>query len=482
VAVYVLSLVKTKAAAVLLGPAGVGLVGLYMSVTAMIAVVMSLGVGSSGVGEIASVAAGGDRNALARTARVLRRLCWLTGVAGWLVTAALSVPLSRWVFQSEDHRYALAILGGLVFCTLVGGGYAALLRGLRHIGDLARINLYSAAAGTVLSIVLYALFREAGIVPALLGSAFVSLLINWLFVRRISLESAPLRWADVSEVSLRMVRLGVAIMWSGFLVTFVEFATKGLITRHLGLDFAGYFQAAWTISGMFAGFILGAMAMDFFPRLCAVADDSEAATKLVNEQTEMGLLLALPGLLATFLFAPELVTVIFSTKFSPAAEILPWLLIGVLGKVAGWPLGFVALAKRKALWFALLETIVYVVQIGAVWWLLQTRGMEGVSMAFALVPLVYIGLYFTLSRRLVNFSWSAGAVRIFAASASLLVLASVIRWQSHGVFLWVASLCLVAFASIYALRGVHARVPPNSKLANVISKIPFSAILLRPLR
>lgn len=73
-----------------------------------------------------------------------------------------------------------------------------------------------------------------------------------------------------------MVRLVVAIMWSGFLITFVEFATMALLIRHIELDFAGYFHAAWSISGMFAGFLLGAMTMDFFPRFSAVAEDPQA--------------------------------------------------------------------------------------------------------------------------------------------------------------------------------------------------------------
>lgn len=87
----------------------------------------------------------------------------------------------------------MAILEDLVFCTLVGGGYVALLRGLLHIGDLAHISLYSAAAGTFHSIVLYGLFSKEEIVPVLLASAFVSLVISWLFVRRIRIERVFVR-------------------------------------------------------------------------------------------------------------------------------------------------------------------------------------------------------------------------------------------------------------------------------------------------
>lgn len=66
---------------------------------------------------------------------------------------------------------------------------------------------------------------------------------------------------------------------------------------------AGIYQAAWALSGLFAGFVLGAMGTDFYPRLTALIRDREAAVRAVNEQTEIGILLAVPWLLATLAFA-----------------------------------------------------------------------------------------------------------------------------------------------------------------------------------
>ena len=54
-------------------------------------------------------------------------------------------------------------------------------------------------------------------------------------------------------------------MWGGVLVAGVAFATRGLIIRKYGIDAGGIYQAAWGISGMFAGFILGAMGQDSIP-------------------------------------------------------------------------------------------------------------------------------------------------------------------------------------------------------------------------
>ena len=46
---------------------------------------------------------------------------------------------------------------------------------------------------------------------------------------------------------------------------------------------------------MYVGFILQAMGSDFYPRLTAVADDHAECNRLVNEQAQIGLLLAGPA-------------------------------------------------------------------------------------------------------------------------------------------------------------------------------------------
>ena len=73
------------------------------------------------------------------------------------------------------------------------------------------------------------------------------------------------------------------------------------------------------------GFILQAMAADFYPRLTSSAGDNTACNRLVNEQTLVGLLLAGPGVLATLTFAPLVISLFYTAKFGAAVGILRWI-------------------------------------------------------------------------------------------------------------------------------------------------------------
>ena len=57
------------------------------------------------------------------------------------------------------------------------------------------------------------------------------------------------------------------------------------------------------------------MGADFYPRLTAVADDHKECNRLVNEQAEVGLLLAGPGVIATLTFAPLVIWLFYSSAF-----------------------------------------------------------------------------------------------------------------------------------------------------------------------
>ena len=55
----IIGIVKVKVLAVLLGPAGIGLMGLYQNIMGMAATLAGCGIGSSGVRQVASSADGG---------------------------------------------------------------------------------------------------------------------------------------------------------------------------------------------------------------------------------------------------------------------------------------------------------------------------------------------------------------------------------------------------------------------------------------
>jgi enterobacterial common antigen flippase len=71
---FFIGIFRTKAMALLLGPAGVGLFGLYWSISELARSIAGMGINTSGVRQIAESVGTGDAQRVARTVTTLRRV------------------------------------------------------------------------------------------------------------------------------------------------------------------------------------------------------------------------------------------------------------------------------------------------------------------------------------------------------------------------------------------------------------------------
>lgn len=467
-----LGMVRVKFAAVLIGPLGVGLLGNYTAVQGLIATIAGLGIQSSGVRDVAQAVGQEDQETIGRTVLALRRICWLTGLLGASAMAVLSPLLSQWTFGSDDYALEVALLGAVILLGNLAGAQMALIQGMRRIGDLARINIVSSLAGTLITIGAYAWLGIDGIVPALLLMSVVNLVVAWHFARKVPVPLVTMPWRDSLRAAGGMTRLGFVLMWNGLVVSLVAYLTRVLITQQMSLEAVGIFGAAFALSGMLVNFVLDAMGADYYPRLTAVAPAREAMKQLVNEQTEIGLLLAVPCLLTTLSLAPWIIQVFYTGEFLPATDLLQWFILGCLGQVLSWPLSFIMLALGKGGWFFLTETLFNTFHLVMIWLGLMLVGLEGTAVAFFLLYIGYTAAVYGIGRHLIGFVWSAPTRKLLMLLLPVVTLAFL---AAQALPLWPAtlvSLAVTLVTSALCLRGLVVRIGRDHRIVRMICQIP----------
>lgn len=465
---YVISLARIKLVAILLGPTGVGLIGLYTSAIGLVGVVSGLGVNASGVREIVRAYSQDDAEEAARTVVILRRACWATGLFGWALAVLFCQPISSLMTGSTKYAGTIALLGSMLLFGAISSGQLALLQGLRRIGDLARANVLSALLGSIVTVLIYFAFGEAGIVPAMIAAAFVALMSSYAFARRVSVAPLSVGWGNAWRGFRTLICLGLAFMWGGVLGAGLDMFTRALIVRKFGVESAGLYQAAWALSGVFASFVLSAMGADFYPRLTAAIHDRTQATRIVNEQTEIGILLALPGLLAALAFAPLAIKLFYTPQFLPAADLLPWMALGGFGRVVSWPMGFVQPALGASRWFAATETIFIGIQAVLTFWMVERAGIIGAAYAFAATYGLYVPAMLWVSRALIGFSWSREAWRLILASAVFVGAAFAVRLLLADVTSLIVGGALTLAGALFSMRGLAMRLDVNHRSTKVL--------------
>jgi enterobacterial common antigen flippase len=402
-----IGIVRTKAMAVLLGPAGFGLMSLYGSIADLAVSIASMGVNSSGVRQIAEAAGSGDDKRLARTVAVLRRTAVLLGMFGAGLLVVFCRQLSTWTFGTDEHAGAVALLSLVVLFRLVAAGQGALVQGTRRIADLAKMGVLGALFGTMMSIPAVYFLREEGVVPSLVCIAAMSIVTGWWYSRKVRIQPPAMNFSEVRHEAASLLKLGFAFMASGFMVMGAAYAVRIIVVHNVGLEAAGFYSAAWTLGGLYVGFVLEAMGADFYPRLVSVATDNPQCNRLVNEQAQVSLLLAAPGIIATITFAPLVIPLFYSSRFVEAVEILRWICLGMALRVITWPMGFIIVAKNRQLIFFGADLAWTVVNVGLAWLCVGQFGLNGAGIAFFGSYVFHGLLIYPIVRTLSGFRWSA---------------------------------------------------------------------------
>ena len=430
-----LGMARTKALAVLLGPAGVGLASLYIGLLTAAATVASLGVGTVGTRQVAEALAKEDAPLLAKARRAMLWGAFLLAAIGASVVWFLRDVLALQVFGVPGHADNVGWLAIGVALSVIAASQGALIQGLQRIGDIARITVLGGLLNTVMGLTLLWLWGSAGLIGFVLMGPLASYLLGCVYVSRLPATGPEkIVFYDLWQQWRTLISLGAVFMAASLVGTLVQLWIRISVSHQLGAQALGHYQAAWMISMQYIGFVLGAMAADYYPRLSSVMSDHQAASNLVNQQTEIALLLATPVFISMMGLAPWVIQLLYSAEFSPAVEVLRWQILGDVLKVASWPLGFVMLAAGDGKMFFWTEVFVLSVMSLMISLLSASFGLQITGVAFVVAYVCYLPLVYRLAKHRIGFKWNASISRLFATSfaACLCVgaLASVTAWAA----------------------------------------------------
>ena len=446
-----IGVVRVKVVAVLLGPSGIGLLGIYQNIIGVASTVAGCGMSNSGVRQLA--ASHDDAEVLTAVRRALLLANILLGLVGMGAVWLLREPIATWAFDGAIATGDVGWLGLGVLMSLMATSQTTLLQGLRRIGDLARVTVISALIGSAVGIAIIYVMGEAGLVWFVIVSPAIAALIAAHYTRRLPPPSADYDWPRIQKQCQTMIGFGVPVMLAGLLNIGIELFVRSLMIRELGIDASGHFQASWVISMTYLGFVLGAMGADYYPRLTAVYPTPEKARQLVNEQAEMALLLAGAVILAMITLAPLVMVALYSSSFEPAAELLRWQMLGSFVKLIGWPMGFVVLASGRSGLFVYTQFVWNAVFVLCLYLLLEQFGLLAVGIAFCIAYAVSVLNVWFVANRLIGMMptpFNVVLVTFLIASGSVIIY---LAESSPGQSVVVGAI-LTAVVAVYSFRKI----------------------------
>ena len=307
-----IQIIKSKFVAVLLGPAGVGIMGLYQSGLQLVQQLSSMGLAQSAVRDVSEANGTNDIQRIAKTITIVRKLVWVTGLLGLVLVACLSPILSKASFGNYDYTIPFIILSVTLLIDQLSAGQRVVLQGMRRLKDLAKCSAFGVTFGLITSVPLYYWLGIGGIVPTLVLNSVCSLLLSWIYSRKVKIEKVRVTPKQTYEQGKLMLVMGVSMSLSGILSTVVAYAIRGFIQANGGIEQVGLYQAGFIIMTTYVGMVMNAIATDYYPRLAAINKDNEKCKEAVSQQGEIGVMILAPMLNICLVFMPFVLKLLYS--------------------------------------------------------------------------------------------------------------------------------------------------------------------------
>lgn len=439
------SVVRTKLAALWLGPAGVGLFAIFNSTMDMLAKTAQLNLDQSAVRDLAC----NRDNAVAgpRTVAVVRKLSRLLGVGGFIAVLLCSPLISLWSFGSTAYTLSFAVLSLWMLFAITTNGEWAVMRGYDRLRALGKASLWSAPVAIAISIPLLYFLRLDGIVPVLLVYYGTTCAFTLLFrVRDIPQVKVSLRQAWREGGS--MMRLGAYMTVSNTVTLLASNILVIYLNRRFGEGTVGIYQAGYTLVNTYVGIIFTAIAMEYYPRLATVAASRHRTEVVVSHEIKIAVWVLMPVAVAFICCSRLIIDILYSSEFHAA---LPYVALGACGvffRASSWCIAYTILARGDGRIYVLTEVSSAIVYLALHIPLYNAMGFAGLGIAYVAWYAVYLGTVYAVYRFRYGLRLRPGIMPLTFAGfgwAALTVAASWLTspWQALPVFLVVT--CALAW-------------------------------------
>ncbi|BAH37612.1 MAG TPA: lipopolysaccharide biosynthesis protein [Gemmatimonas aurantiaca] len=357
--------------------------------------------------------------------RQLNSVSGVLGIAGALV-AAVSAPLLVLLFDEPRLRGTITVLGITIFLGGLRTVPTACLRRELDWRRLATIESISGVAGAITSIAL-----------AWAGFGYWSLVLNQVVISIVSLIALPRRAFIGYEIpdrtslapALLFTRRALTGQLSWYVYSNSDFFVAG---KRLGVVALGAYSFAWTLVTLPLEKVAQVVNSVLPSIFAAIRGDIDRARRVLYAATELTALVVFPMTVGLAMVAPDLIRVLFGTKWIEAVAPMQALCVyGAVRSIAP-ALNNALLAnhqERLTMWFSIMFAAVFP---AAFWWA-SAYGAMGIALTWSILyPLFLLLQIYLASRTGVIELWPYLRSVVPGTVSVLLMTAILVLWQRSG--------------------------------------------------
>lgn len=329
------AVVTAKLLAVTLGPSTVGILAQLLNFSALLSVIIPLGL-TTGVAKMVADAGAAEQ----RVNKVVVASAVVSVTSG-LFAAVLLVPfagtISTALTGGSQYRVLVIFLIASFPLYNLSGVLGYVLQGLADVNRLTWANISSGIIALAALVPLTVAYGLRGAIGAVLVSSFVQAAVfAWAVSRAYALRAWRLTGARFDRGTAKellgyggVVLVGSVVIWGSVLVV------RTLTTRVLGETANGLYQVVFGLSTQYITIFMTWMAAYVFPRLVTESRSGKLGP-LLNSGLRANLAIMVPILVISISLRDPLIRIFYSPAFSAAAPLIPLQVLGDYARIVGW--------------------------------------------------------------------------------------------------------------------------------------------------
>lgn len=294
-----------------------------------------------------------------------------------------SKELSYYFFKDEKLYSLFFWLSGGLFFLVANSLLLAILNGKREIKIYVASNVVGSLFSLFFTFVLVHFFALYGALVSLATYHSVSFFATAFLCFRTSWFSFAYLFKGVDkEAAKGLAKFSVMAIVSAACTPVCSFFIRNHIGVNVGWEAAGYWEAVSRLSFAYLMVITTTLGVYYLPRL------SELPNSKLKAEMIYGYKIILPFAVVSSLFIyllrDQLIAFLFSKEFAPASELFAWQMIGNCLKIGSLIMSYLILSRAAAKIFIFSEIAFSIVLVSLSVFLVDTLGLQGVVIAYAL--------------------------------------------------------------------------------------------------
>lgn len=381
-------MISVKVVAVIIGPAGIALLGQLSNFNTIL-----LGLSNGGISSGVTKYVAEYKDDESQIKRYLSNALRITLISSLIMASFLilgCLPLSRLILQSDEYYYVFLIIGITLFLYTFNGLLLSVLNGYKTFELFVKVSVTGTVIGLVYSV---ALVYFLGLPGALINAAtFQSIM---LFVTLWMCRKLPWLRLDYfkekidSAIVKRYLGYSLMTLTTLSLLPVSQLLLRGYVMSEISETDAGIWEGMNRISSMYLSVITTAFSVYYLPRLSEIQKQEE-----LRHEIFLCYKIIIPMLVGIgvtiYLLRHFILWLLFTPAFYPMEDLFSWQLLGDLFKMSSWMLAYIMVAKAKTRMFIATEITFTLSYVVLAFVFLKWNGIVGLTQGYLCCYVLYL--------------------------------------------------------------------------------------------